>query len=99
MVMVGSQSTRRGGEHRRETRLDRAPPLGFALDGTPMRGFAGGSVTAALQAARATSLRRSPRVGARRGAFRMGARQRRSVVVQGHRRPIRHTPVLSGTIA
>ena len=90
----------------REPGLDRGPPLAFTFDGTPIQGFAGESVAAALLAAGITMLRRSPRGHAPRGAFCwMGICQECTVVVEGHRRPACRTPVaeglavLAGTIA
>ena len=106
MAWIASQSTREEAPGLREGGLDRGPPLAFTFDGAPVGGYAGESVAAALLAAGISTLRRSPRDGAPRGAFCwVGICQECTVVVDGRRRPACGTAVteglvvLSGTIA
>lgn len=100
MQMAGSQSTAaESPADLREAGIARGPALAFTFDGRPVRGFAGESVAAALLAAGITTLRRSPRDGAPRGAFCwMGVCQECTVVVDGQRRPACRMPVAAGLV-
>ncbi|MFN7195499.1 MAG: 2Fe-2S iron-sulfur cluster-binding protein, partial [bacterium] len=64
-------------------RIDRARPLHFVFDGTPMEGFAGDTLASALLANGVSTVGRSFKYHRRRGLFAAGVEEPNAIVTVG----------------
>ena len=76
-------------------RIDRARPLRFVFDGTPMEGFAGDTLASALLANGVSTVGRSFKYHRRRGIFAAGLEEPNAIVTVG--RGAQATPNLKAT--